>query len=183
MLLLYPMPQALSPNQCLQWIIQHRLPLFLKSDLYFEYKLCNILITSASSFLACYLARKGTPSHRDTPSSARRLRSAFRRRASSRPISSTKRRSVSVTVMSPETHANVSGRGLKRSYSANYTSDRTEPSNLVLALISKSGMGSFRNFLRGTPGERNMLYWLDAEKVSNCHNDQEVQRLVTMATH
>ena len=35
--------QTLDKEQCLQWVLGHRLPLFVKSDIYSEFKLCKAL--------------------------------------------------------------------------------------------------------------------------------------------
>lgn len=35
--------QPLDKQQCWQWVLDHRLPLFLRSDLFSEYKLCKRL--------------------------------------------------------------------------------------------------------------------------------------------
>ena len=37
--------------------------------------------------------------------------------------------------------------------------------DLVEVFSSKSGMSAFWKFLKGTAGERNWLFWLDAERV------------------
>lgn len=39
----------MEKKQSWQWIIQHRLPLFLRSDLYSEYKICKLLTSSTDS--------------------------------------------------------------------------------------------------------------------------------------
>ena len=41
--------QALDMKQSWDWLIQHRLPLFLRSDIYSEYKICKLLTTSPQS--------------------------------------------------------------------------------------------------------------------------------------
>ena len=39
-----------------------------------------------------------------------------------------------------------------------------EEEEKVMLLCSKSGMGLFRRFLEGKSGEKNWLFWLDAEQ-------------------
>ena len=35
--------QTMDKGQCWQWVLEHRLPLFMKSDLFSEFKLCKVL--------------------------------------------------------------------------------------------------------------------------------------------
>lgn len=148
--------------------------------------MCKILVTSASPFLSRYLSNEGTLSKRDI-GSARRLRSAIKRKpsrpTSSSSSSSVRRRSLPAIAPDAKVRRNESGRGSGRGFGRGYSSDnecddtRTRSNNdVVLGLISKSGMGQFRNFLNGTAGERSLLYWLDAEHINSCSDEQDIQR-------
>ena len=50
----------------------------------------------------------------------------------------------------------------------------------VKLIGSKSGMSSFWKFLRGKAGEKNWLFWLDAERVSYHSNPLDQQRFVLL---
>ena len=57
--------------------------------------------------------------------------------------------------------------------------DKGLPSRMIPEILgTKSGMGAFWRFLRGTAGERNWLFWLDAERVKYYHKPIDQQRSV-----
>ena len=43
-------------------------------------------------------------------------------------------------------------------------------------LSTKSGMNSLWKFLKGKAGEKNLLFWLDAERIRYCNSEAEQQR-------
>ena len=209
-------------------MIQHRLPLFLRSDLYSEYKLCKLLTTPKS--------RPHT--HPPPPKEHSSLRGELTDTLPSLPLSPPsqgqcipRRNSLSALSYGDSTQActinhhqtgrqqssdtpiavsrsdielgdrtksaTPSGRqrsSLKRSLSVELSSKvltfletpspaegERLPSHLVSkALGTKSGMSSFWKFLRGKAGERNWLFWLDAERVKYYQKPIDQQRSVCL---
>ena len=121
------------------WVVKERLPLFIKSDLYFQYKLCKIL-SSPSGRVAKVETSSKPPvtfglGHRRQSSFPGGPDSKFGRfiePADIKPLS---------TILLRE--------GQDLDYSL---------------LDSKVSMGQFRRFLRGTAGEKYWFFWLDVER-------------------
>ena len=161
-------PQALDPRESWLWVIQHRLPLFIKSDLFAEYKLSQILLNSCSRFIKRYLhnVRSSMMSELDTTDRSHRER---RKRSA---MSGRRLRRSGVFAFS----------AVQRSPSARPRSgivvDRLdEEEERVMMLCSKSGMGMFQRFLEDKPGEKNWLFWMDAEQTKHLESLQENQHL------
>ena len=146
--------QVLEPRQSWIWVIQHRLPLFIRSDLYAEYKLSQILLNSCSHFIKQHLRnlRSSIMADSDKSHKEKRRRSAVSRLA---------RRSTSYALSATPP---LSQRPLSsRPHSGSLFNEEER----ILTLCSKSGMGLFRKFLDGKPGEKNWLFWMDAEQMTH----------------
>ena len=234
--------QSVDKQQSWQWVTQHRLPLFLKSDLFSEYKLCKLLTTPASdhsdgigrinvaddintssvkpqkSKSATKLPTNKKPhplSKSSSSSSAMFLPSVNAKESTyasggSSPsmvghrhiITSkldvevgSKGHTISVTTSSwqaelqkLQTQVNISADvpcivlgedsvdipGRKCDRPTGKGSAKMTARDLTY-LGTKSGMNALWKFLKGTMGERNWLFWLDAEhvKYSSKHIDQQ----------
>ena len=137
-------------------MIQHRLPLFIRSDLYAEYKLSQILLNSCSHFIKQHLRnlRSSIVADLDKSHREKRKRSAMSgrlvRRSTSIGLSTT-------PALSQRPHSSRPHSG----------SQLMKEEERILTLCSKSGMGLFRKFLDGKHGEKNWLFWMDAEQMAH----------------
>ena len=232
--------QSLDQQQSKLWVIQHRLPLFLRSDLYSEYKLCKLLITPKSEV---FPVTTSTITHAPLPPPPKghsSLQEELAVTLPSLPLSPPsqgncipRRNSLSAlshsgSAQACTTNHHQTGRqqssasstpitvsrsdielgdrtksvtpgdshksSLKRSLSVELSSkvltfleapSSAEGERLPLHLISKvlgtkSGMNAFWKFLRGKAGERNWLFWLDAERVKYYQKPINQQRSVCL---
>jgi hypothetical protein len=153
--------EYLDLNDMFEWVAKNRFPLFLKSDLYSEYRLCKILTSSCQNFIDQFLleahkngtatlSKKRTISVTEgsNPHLGSRLKSANKSRYSSRARSA--RISYNMRAKSTDSAA-------ARAYE----------------MTSMSGMRKFRCFLKGTTGEKTMLLWLDLQQIHNCTDEHE----------
>ena len=157
--------------------------MFLKSELYSEYKLLKTLSTSAGSFFETCMQEaaknRSDSCIRTSYSAVGRPRS--QRRKQSLP---TARGSLQLELVSS-----------RRRRSARYTSGRRPTSGALVAeqqeqsssqlfkvmskvelLKSKTGMEMFRKFLNGKLGETNMGLWIDVESLKNTEKEKEFIR-------
>lgn len=195
-------PQALDRHQSWSWIIEHRLPLFLKSDILSEYKLCKLLSqrgpkspptrSHSSIRLQTSPSRKhcsdekqsdtSLPSIIQTSTSSILIKAASTTALKSSPITRGVSTSFSDIELTPKRHTGAI-LARKRSQSMDLSSlpmvhdQSTRLSSDEAKLIgSKSGMKMFWKFLRGKAGEKNWLFWLDAERVGYHTNPTYQQR-------
>lgn len=225
--------QSLDQQQSKLWVTQHRLPLFLRSDLYSEYKLCKLLTTPKSK-TEVFPVTKQPHTHAPPPKGHPSLQEELAVTLPTIPLSPPsqghcipRRNSLSALSNSGSAQActtNQTGRqhssntpiavsrsdielgdrtksvppsdshksSLKRSLSVELSSkvltfleapSPAEGERLPLHLVSevlgtKSGMSAFWKFLRGKAGERNWLFWLDAERVKYYQKPIDQQRSV-----
>ncbi|XP_064382718.1 regulator of G-protein signaling 22-like isoform X2 [Halichondria panicea] len=198
------MGPALDRHQSWSWIIEHRLPLFLKSDILSEYKLCKLLSqrgpkspptrSHSSIRLQTSPSRKhcsdekqsdtSLPSIIQTSTSSLLIKAASTTALKSSPITRGVSTSFSDIELTPKRHTGAI-LARKRSQSMDLSSlpmvhdQSTRLSSDEAKLIgSKSGMKMFWKFLRGKAGEKNWLFWLDAERVGYHTNPTYQQRLL-----
>ena len=234
--------QSVDKQQSWQWVTQQRLPLFLKSDLFSEYKLCKLLTAPATDH-SNGISRINVADDIDTPSmkpqkskSATKLptnkkphplsKSSLSSSAMFLPSVNTKESTSTSDGSSPSMvgHRNIvtsksdielgskghtisvttssrQGELQKRQTQVNILADvpcivlgedsvdlperkggrPTGKASVKMTardltyLGTKSGMNALWKFLKGTMGERNWLFWLDAEhvKYSSKHVDQQ----------
>ena len=164
--------QALDPRQCEEWVATYRLPLFLKSDLYSEYKLLKLLSLSAASFCETWLQQAKD-----------RIKNFHR--TTSRPMTQahrTRKRSVPARIESSLHTSRASASSARRSARQMRPTTSKEQEQLLKAenkikiLKSKSGMELFRKFLHGKIGEKNLLCWLDIESIKSAESTTELSR-------
>lgn len=84
-------------------------------------------------------------------------------------------RSLSVEPGALPTYACLRGRGNLRSSTTSVVSGSVEQ-----FLSTKSGMNALWKFLKGKAGEKNLLFWLDAERIKYYSNDIDRQRCVLL---
>ena len=203
----------MDKQQSWEWVTRHRLPLFLKSDIYSEYKLCKLL-TRDSNFdkdnLKPHKSKSATRLSTGERGTGGPLRKGSSNSAVCLPSLGTQVQSPSSgSLLSTKHHGSVSASksdielgSKKKSVSSRQTHQHqqkveklsSEISCIVLEDVSppdqaqtsshksskgyakmsaeelaflgtKSGMSSLWKFLKGTMGERNWLFWLDAEHV------------------
>lgn len=182
-------------------MVEHRLPLFLKSDILSEYKLCKLLSqresfagkltpiksNSSTKLLASKHLSEDKQSETCLPSILQASTSStLLGTVSTTSIQPTPPKpsggvstSVSDNVLLTKRHSLLAG---QRSQSMDLSSALLEPQNTRLSkeearmIASKSGMKNFWKFLRGKAGEKNWLFWLDAERVSYHSNPIDQQR-------
>jgi len=247
--------QSLDQQQSWLWVVQHRLPLFLRSDLYSEYKLCKLLTTAPPELrVQAFQFSKHAATKTNTLSSAKQPHTSTHvpkqpERTSlpqedldtialpSLPVSPpslgqriSRRSSLTAlpqgSNMQVHTHRHHQAAGWqnlgsntpiaasksdielgtraktvaprshkfchKRSSSMELPNtvvtyqeatlpaeDKELPSHPIPEILgTKSGMGALWRFLRGTAGEKNWLFWLDAERVKYYHKPTDQQRSV-----
>ena len=219
-------------------MIQHRLPLFLRSDLYSEYKLCKLLTTpkSRAEVFPVTTSTKHPHTHPPPPPkghsslqeqavilpslpfSPPSQGSCIPRRSSLSALSNSDSAQACTINQAGKQHSSASNTpiavsksdielgnrtksvplsdgqksSLKRSLSVELSSTvltfleapspaegERLPSHLVSKVLgTKSGMSAFWKFLRGKAGERNWLFWLDAERVKYYQKPIDQQRSV-----
>ena len=219
--------QSLDKEQSCEWIVHHRLPLFLRSDLYSEYKLSRLLSRPGSAAsLPGTIVRVDTShvqshSYPAAPESdkpeAEDAEKLPGKSTSSELLVDDKDSDLEIRVPASRSHMDLvsrlkkSGRRVKfkRSLSVDprvpSRSEQQPPSPGTVAssssherrastsssvaarlmsvkamhyLSSKCGMNALWKFLKGTAGERNWLFWLDAERIKYYSKDTDQQRLV-----
>ena len=170
--------QPLEKEQSWQWVIEYRLPLFLRSDLFSEYKICKHLTSPPSKSKAKdHLTFENTT---DFPTLGQgdtkhfavshfisdmqlELPPVFK---SGRKVKWHKSISVDPEILTLQ-HQDSSN-NLDRSKSADAIESvcgKCMSDDDIQLLSTKSGMSAFWKFLRGKAGEKNWLFWLDAERV------------------
>lgn len=143
-----------NPVFCHDWVSTQRLPLFVNSDLYLEYKLLKILTSSANLFFDTCLKQDEEK----------------RGESSRRPMS--RRRKQSRHIMSGRTSSTTR----RHSLSANRRHQPTALEKTILVLKSKAGMAMFRRFVSGKMGEQDMVLWIEVERLRNTVNFTEYLR-------
>ena len=246
--------QSVDKQQSWDWVTQHRLPLFLRSDLFSEYKLCKLLTTpaqdqsdgtsrvdgddidtlmmkprksrsttklptnkkphplskSSSSSSAVCLPSLNSLNDRDSPSaSGDSSPSTVVRRhiAMSKSDIELGSKGLTFSVTTPsqlQQQANLQKPQKQVTLSADVPCIVLEEDSMDQAkrkcvrsiakgsakvtaedlafLGTKSGMNALWKFLKGTMGERNWLFWLDAEHVKYYTRHIDQQRYTVM-TH
>lgn len=215
--------QSLDKEQSWQWVVQHRIPLFLRSDLYSEYKISKLLASPALTSPASqeHVAPQAQRLHRQFTETSTTYRTVLgsevgistKRRAFNLPDISTRGGGIG---RSPEPELPRSPRVLVSKSDAEleakpsrklerkvrwHRSLSVEPDDMptytlatqasslyyrssTTSLISseraelstKSGMHALWKFLKGKAGEKNLLFWLDAERIKYYKNDTDRQR-------
>ncbi len=139
--------------------------MFLKSDLFSEYKLLKLLSnSSAELFTKCIQQSKDKDGTNIQLSSAR-PRSERRKRSAARTTSSTTKTTSRRLSASSRSYTT----GNKTNDMMNYTNIETK----INLLKSKSGLEAFKRFLIGKKGEINLLFWISVESLQH---DNELSR-------
>ena len=135
-------------------MVKERLPLFVRSDLYSQFKLCKILSSPPAKLVTVAALPKESPA----PSHDHQRHSSF--------------------TGCPE---NGFGRSSVPSGGNKALSPTVSEANKGLdysLLDSKVAMGQFRRFLRETVGEKYWFFWLDVERARYLSKPIEQHRLV-----
>ena len=156
--------QFSDPALCQEWIINNRLPLFLKSELFSEYKLVKILSNSASAFFAKCIQQAKEKSHS--------VQSAVR------PLSRRKKHSLPARISSDKTARRLSARSSRlRPLSSSTGSEELDKIETKINFLqSKSGMEGFKKFLNGKLGETSLMFWVGVESLKNVEHESELTR-------
>ncbi len=220
-MVLYLLLQPLDKEQSWQWVVEHRLPLFLRSDLYSEYKISKLLTTPALDMPTMSAWRTGIiPSqanHQLLQLTSLRVNDMEDTSALNLPDIGTRtnannmknttsavglNNNLSVAVSKFDAVLEIKPVGKKVKWQRSWSVDQelaVTPSSPVARshgsatstsvgggkvesvkyLATKSGMGAFWKFLKGKVGERNLLFWLDAERITYFDNDQDQKRYVS----
>ena len=144
----YPSPspaQPLDPARGLQWVLKDRLPLFLRSDLYSEYRLCRLL---------------------DRPSTLGE--ESVVRKTQSLAASSTSGQSSGEAVCECVEDSCSKEHQLRGGEPAD--PEERPPHKPILSLKEAH---CFRQFLKEKAGEKNWLFWLDAERMRHLSREEE----------
>lgn len=200
-------------------MIQHRLPLFLRSDLYSEYKISKLLTSPVLGESFSYTGRQPGASvtetndlqlqalakHTGNESNTFNLPEISFNNSVNADISSVddaiesaRTEVVTHSKSDAEIESSRSARKLsrrvnwKRSMSVSpelLTSPEGANWNTMAALggkmmrvkdlqflSTKSGMSALWKFLKGKAGERNLLFWLDAERIKHFNKESDRQR-------
>ena len=135
-------------------MVKERLPLFIRSDLYSQFKLCKILSSPPAKLVTVAAFPKEIP----TPSQGHQRHSSF-----------------------PGCPENGFGK-FSAPFGSNRTLSPTvlgENKDLDYSLLdSKVAMGQFRRFLRETVGAKYWFFWLDVERARYLSKPIEQHRLV-----
>ncbi len=224
----------MDKQQSWEWVTQHRLPLFLRSDLYSEYKLCKLLtvhalepcdtttasvstdtlrpqkspsatrlysskkihaelLSKGSSSAVCLPSLSPRSDHEDLPPVATgstlpsstslshisgsksdiELGSKGQQQRSSGPLKSLSQQKlpqkqltadIPWIMLDEESPEKVEGRR-RSSRSATVKDSMRMTAEDFDFIGTKSGMSALWKFLWGTMGERNWLFWVDAERI------------------
>ena len=233
----------MDKQQSWEWVTQHRLPLFLRSDLYSEYKLCKLLtehtlehsttssvnantlrpqksqsatrllskkthaelLSKGSSSAVCLPSLSPRGDHEDSPPLGSTLPSSAalshisgsksdielgskgqQQQRSSGSLASLSQQKllqkpvnipvdVPCIVLDDGSPGKTEGRNSSRSTVKGSMRMTAEDFEFI---GTKSGMSALWKFLRGTMGERNWLFWLDAERVKYCSKPIDQQRYI-----
>ena len=176
--------QSLDKIQGHLWVAEHRLPLFLRSDLLFEYKLCKFLTSSmASKTTHTTSGTLPTLSHSAQAIPRRHSLASLPQGVSSPHHTTTIPISRSNSTLMTDRHPRVSFQTRRHRWSVSLQPTGLPPlasdhlcNEECDVLDSKVGMSSFRRFLEGKAGERSWLFWLDAERVKHAIKPTEQQR-------
>lgn len=236
----------MDKQQSWEWVTQHRLPLFLRSDLYSEYKLCKLLMvytlehnvtsivntdtlrpqksqsatrlpsrkivhaelqSKGSSSAVCLpsLSPRGdceeSPPLGSTLSSSTALshisvsksdielgsKGQQQQRSSGSLVSLSQQKLLQKQVnLSPDVPCIVLDDGSPEKTggkgSRSVVKDTVKMTAEDFEFIgTKSGMSALWKFLRGTMGERNWLFWLDAERIKYHIKPIDQQRYIMLA--
>lgn len=151
--------QVLEPRQSWIWVIQHRLPLFIRSDLYAEYKLSQILLNSCSHFIKQHLRNLRSSIIADLDNTNKSHREKRKRSAVSSGRLVRRSTSYALSATPPLSQRPLSSRP--------HSGSQFNEEERILTLCSKSGMELFKKFLNSKPGEKNWLFWMDAEQMTH----------------
>ena len=175
-------------------MVQHRLPLFFRSDLYSEYKISKLL---ASTELLAWKSPRGIQeaTYHDLEGSvddqSQRSSDAKMKLPEINELGVSKSLQVVLSKSDAELDTKP-GRRVRwhRSLSvepgalptylsfSQKSSNTSVPSSGTMEnfLSTKSGMNAFWKFLQGKAGEKNLLFWLDAERIKYYSDDTDQQR-------
>ena len=239
-LLVQSILQSFEKNQSWEWVIKNRLPLFIRSDLYSEYKICKRLTSSffstckspssllnskgSSPQLQQKMLEEGTDDGDDDDddlnlpeitnlqesvagnlstinipeTSSINLQGSIAD-DSTIDLASMKHSAIGVSKSNAELESRVIHKPRQRvtwhrsvsvspnrltshrpiEKSPDFKSDSKKvmiTAEDVQFLSTKSGMSALWKFLKGKAGERNWLFWLDAERVKYFSKSIEQQR-------
>ena len=224
--------QSVDKQQSWEWVTQHRLPLFLRSDLYSEYKLCKLLtvhnlerntyVNSDTLKPQKSLSATRLPSNKKSQhvellskgSSSAVCLPLLSPRGEDSPLASTPPSSTALSshVSISKSDIELGSKGQQSGSLVSFSQQklRVNPSVDVPCIVlddgspeqtgrssrsivkgpvrmtaedfefigTKSGMSALWKFLRGTMGERNWLFWLDAERVKYHTKPIDQQRCI-----
>jgi len=220
----------LDKKQSWKWIINNRLPLFLRSDIYSEYKICKKFASYISeresdlepasmnslestirslnnlkiqeieeekqgedddlekSQILPTINKKHSALSSSQGSKRQRSKSISYPELQSNPLPQARRRSLYEESEQPLLHH---GSRIRRRKKLEHTSRGNETfsssldtsmddsaatsQDIAEVFSSKSGMTAFWKFLKGTAGERNWLFWLDAERVKYFEGNEQTR--------
>ncbi|KAM6968280.1 regulator of G-protein signaling 22 [Aplochiton taeniatus] len=152
---------CLDKEQGMHWIIDKRLPLFIKSDWYFEYRLCKLLSpkyhnqTIKSSSEACLCSSQveetdGKDKGRDY---------------------------VCLSQMSYSSDSEFSSRLLDEEKDQGLgSSDPDVGFHGTCCHGIAQGLDEFKEFLQGTPGEKLLHLWIDVERLKSLKDSERKNR-------
>lgn len=200
--------------QSWQWVVQHRLPLFFRSDLYSEYKISKLLASTEDAGLLAWKTQGKETSivtYHDLEGSAEGQRSSdtkMKQDSFNLPEINKANRSwssaeldvsKSLKIVSSKSDAELDTKpsdklerrvrwhrslsvepGALPTYLSSFTQKFSDTTSVQTEnfLSTKSGMNALWKFLQGKAGEKNLLFWLDAERIKYYNNTADQQRYI-----
>ena len=150
-----PPVQPLDPTQGLSWVLKDRLPLFFRSDLYSEYRLCRLM---------------------DQPPSLGE-ESLLRTTQSLTASSTGDQNSASTECVCVDNGCSKEG-GVRGGEPADLEGNPQHK-----RIMSLREAHSLRRFLREKAGERNWLFWIDAERMKHLRKEEEGAKWMKQLRH
>ena len=150
----YPM-QPLDPARGLSWVLKDRLPLFLRSDLYSEYQLCRLM---------------------DRPSALGE--ESLVGRTQSLTVNSTSGQCSAERVC----ERIEDGCSMEHEVRGGGPAD-LEGSPPHKQILSLKEAHNFRHFLQEKAGERNWMFWIEAERMKHLKREEEKAKWMKQLRH
>ncbi|XP_072105990.1 regulator of G-protein signaling 22-like [Mobula birostris] len=193
--------ECLDREQGITWIINERLPAFLKSDNYFEYRLAKLL-----SQLECKNGPLMVPQHfevKETPEpkivdkaeDMKKLRIFFGEFITPNANCSSSECSdlVQAFNLSPESLLTVKDNGKGQHFAGNLIEEITESDSSSEGdrdfyttpsyrynFKNRKGIEKFRKFILGTAGEKYWWLWIDIERLKAIEDGKKRQRYLNI---
>ncbi|KAM9852580.1 regulator of G-protein signaling 22 [Aulostomus maculatus] len=161
---------CLEREHGIQWIIKERLPYFLKSNCYYEYRLAKFLFQWTPNLE--YLADKVVKQVLEDAA----VMSDAQRQANTRDLTNCTKHREKTEV---EKEKGLEGRGQEERQELGKTNRTVRRRGIehqtgldIRCYDDRPGLDKFKEFLRGTPGDKLLNLWLDTERLKTTQHSE-----------